>query len=175
MLTKKRKIRRRPKKRIRVLDRYKRIDPKTGKKVQVETKPEAAVRHMLLDLGVEFKKEFGVNHQKWYRVYDYLVQKPGEYCFLIEVMGDYWHAIGYMEGKEPYSKLSSIQKKNIRNDALKKRIAKAIGIPLIEIWERDIRFRPIFAKKIIEDELKRQGKFMLPKAKQDHIQNTLQS
>lgn len=167
----KKRIRRRPKKRIKILAKYRVRDPKTGKKVQIETKPEAVVRGMLTDLGLLFKKEYGVNHQKWYRVYDYLVQNPGEYCFLIEVMGDYWHAISYMEGKESYSKLSSIQKKNVRNDALKKRIAKSIGIPLIEIWERDIRFRPIFAKKIIEDELKRQKEFMLPKVKQDHIQN----
>jgi len=158
MLTKRRKIRRRPKKRIRVLDRYKRIDPKTGKKVQVETKPEAAVRHMLLDLGVEFKKEFGVNHQKWYRVYDYLVQKPGEYCFLIECDGGYFHSMDYHEGKVAYSRLSSMQKRNVRNDRLKDRIAKAIGFPLIRIWERDIKYRPLWVREQIANELQRQRK-----------------
>lgn len=156
MFTKRRKIRRRPKKRIKILAKYRVRDPKTGKKVQIETKPEAIVRGMLLDLGLSFKKEYGVNHQKWYRVYDYLVQKPGEYCFLIEVMGDYWHAIGYTEGKEKFSNLSSIQKKNVKNDVLKKRIAKSIGIPLIEIWERDIKFRPLWVREQITNEIERQ-------------------
>ena len=160
MFAKRKRVRRRPKRRIRVLDRYKTRDPKTGKRVQVETKPEAIVRHMLLDLGLSFTKEYGVRYLKWYRVYDYLVQKPGEYCFFIEVMGDYWHALGYMEGKENFSKLSSIQKRNVRNDALKKRISEGLGIPLIEVWERDIKFRPLYVKSIIENEVNRQKAFM---------------
>lgn len=156
MLTKKRKIRRRPKKRIKILAKYRVRDPKTGKKVQIETKPEAVVRGMLTDLGLLFKKEYGVNHQKWYRVYDYLVQNPGEYCFLLEVDGNYFHSIDYHEGKVPLSKLSSMQRRNVRNDKLKDRIASAIGIPLIRVWERDIKFRPIWVKEQITNEIARQ-------------------
>lgn len=158
MFTKRKKVRRRPKKRIKILDRYKKIDPKTGKKVQVETKPEAVVRHVLLDLGVEFKKEYGIKFSKWYRVYDYLVQKSGEYCFLVEIDGDYFHSINYHEGKVMYSELSSMQKRNVRNDKLKDRIAKGIGFPLLRFWERDIKFRPLWVREQIESEIKRQKK-----------------
>lgn len=155
MLTK-RKIRRRPKKRIRILDRYKTRDPKTGKRVQVETKPEAVVRHMLLDLKLLFTKEFGVRYRKWYRVYDYLCKSDGQYCFFIECDGGYFHAESYHEGKTAFSKLSSMQKRNVRNDALKDRIAEGLGIPLIRIWERDIKFRPLWVREQIMNEVERQ-------------------
>jgi len=126
--------------------------------MQVETKPEAIVRHMLLDLGLLFQKEYGVRYSKWYRVYDYLVQKPGEYCFLIECDGGYFHAVDYHEGRTAFSKLSSMQKRNVRNDKLKDRIAHGIGIPLIRVWERDIKYRPLWVKEVIMTEIERQKK-----------------
>ena len=67
---------------------------------------------------------------------------------LIEVDGGYWHSDPRIVDE---SKLNAIQKRNKMVDELKNKWASIHGIPLIRIWEYDIRHNP---QKVI-DELKK--------------------
>ena len=84
------------------------------------------------------------------------------YHILCEVDGSFWHAADYLEGKQSYDSLTPIQKKNLRNDKFKDKLAKHIGIPLIRIKENDIKINTQKIIDIIEEEIKRQTK-SLPK------------
>ena len=113
-----------------------------------ETSIEKKIREFLENEGIFFKQEYGVEcyvkEKRRYKVYDFYVSgtnaKGSIYHFLIEADGDYWHGSAYLEGDKPYSKLTKIQKSNIRNDKLKTNIAKQIGLPLLRFKEKDIKF-----------------------------------
>lgn len=67
---------------------------------------------------------------------------------LIEIDGSYWHSDPRLyEDKE----LNAIQKHNKMVDELKDKWASLHGIPLLRIWEYDIRHNP----KKVKDELKK--------------------
>lgn len=67
---------------------------------------------------------------------------------LIEVDGGYWHSDPRIVDE---SNLNAMQKRNKMVDELKNKWASLHGIPLIRIWEYDIRHNP---QKVI-DELKK--------------------
>lgn len=67
---------------------------------------------------------------------------------LIEIDGGYWHSDPRLFDE---SKLNAIQKRNKRVDTIKDKWASMHGIPLIRIWEYDIRHNP----KNVMDELKK--------------------
>lgn len=71
-----------------------------------------------------------------------------EVCFLIEVDGDYWHSNPISVDE---NKLTPTQKHNKFVDKLKDQYAGMHCIPLVRIWENDIRKNP---KKVL-DELKK--------------------
>lgn len=112
----------------------------------IETSIEKKVRKFLEDNGLYFKAQYGIRHKpkrnkkEVYRVYDFLVTDGINYKFLIEVHGGWFHAQTFIEGKTKKSKLSYIQKKNLRNDKLKEKIAKEKGIPLLIFWENQIKW-----------------------------------
>ena len=64
---------------------------------------------------------------------------------LIEVDGGYWHSDPRIVDED---NLNAIQKRNKMVDELKNKWASLHGIPLIRIWEYDIRHNP---KKVIEE------------------------
>ena len=115
-----------------------------------ETSIERKIRLFLNNEGLYFKQEYAIKHKfkkakrELYKVYDFYVYgmtpEGKQYRFLIEVHGDYWHCKDYLEGKIEKNKLHYTQKKNLRNDKLKDRIAKDLGIPLIILWEKDIKW-----------------------------------
>lgn len=77
---------------------------------------------------------------------------------LIEVDGSYWHSDPRLfEDKE----LNAIQKRNKMVDEIKNKWASLHGIPLLRIWEYDIRHNP---KKVLE-ELKKYFHIEEPKVK----------
>jgi len=117
---------------------------------QKESKIEKKVRLFLEQEGYPYIQEYGITYKNRYKSYDFYISDGVNYTFLVEVHGDYWHAYDYHQGTESHSKLSKIQKKNLRNDKLKEKIAKEKGLPLLVIWETDIKrnFRKI--KKELE-------------------------
>jgi G:T-mismatch repair DNA endonuclease (very short patch repair protein) len=62
---------------------------------------------------------------------------------IIQVHGDYWHANKrlYPEPK------NNIQRKNIEKDRIANEIAKSSGYHLVEIWEMDIKDKPLAVKE----------------------------
>jgi len=146
--TKKRK----PKKQVRTM--LKQYRNKDGTKV--ETKPERDTKVILRSLGINFTPEHPIKHGKYYRVYDFYCYSPDEYCFLLECDGDFWHAKQYYTEDKPLSKLHKVQRKNIRNDKLKTRIAKELGIPLLRFWESDLKNNPNKCKEEIQTLIEKQ-------------------
>jgi len=130
------KYKKKKKKAIKMLDSYK------GKESSIEKK----IREFLQKEGIHFIQEYGVNHilrkKPLYKVYDFYLSgvndKGNQYNFLIETDGFFFHAHEYLEGNLAYSKLSKLQKRNLRNDKLKNEIAKSIGLPLLRLKEKDI-------------------------------------
>lgn len=143
----KQKYLKKKKKAIKTLESYK------GKESSIEKK----IREFLDREGVFYQQEYGIEcyikERRYYKVYDFYVSgtnnKGNMFHFLIEADGDYWHGTDYLEGQKSYSKLTKIQKRNIKNDKLKTNIAEKIGLPLLRFKEKDIKYK--FNK--VEDEI----------------------
>lgn len=119
-----------------------------------ETWIEKAVREILMQEQISYIQEHPIKYKNFYKVYDFLCHHEDEtklYTCLIEVHGDHWHGYDfYFEGVQ-YSKLKKIQKRNMRNDKIKSSIAKELGIPLLWIWEKDLKDRKDFVIQQIKD------------------------
>lgn len=146
--TKKRK----PKKQVRTM--LKQYRNKDGTKV--ETKPERLIKKVLRELGISFQQEYGIKYEKYYRVYDFYCYVQDRYSLLIECDGCFFHAKEYYTEDKPLSKLHKIQRKNIRNDKLKTKIAKELGIPLLRLWEDEINNDIVSCKQKIISEINKQ-------------------
>lgn len=127
-----------------------------GQRVQKQTGIEKKIEVLLRNIGLKFESESWLTVGKKNRKYDFFVNQ-GQLQFYIEADGDKWHAKDYKEGKVPYIKLSKIQKMNVRNDILKDRMAKEVGIPLIRLWETDINKNIGYCKEVVLAECKKQG------------------
>ncbi len=124
---------------IKVLDSF--VDKATGK--HKESDIEKILRIWLQESGIPFVQEKFVNYKGKWKSYDFLITDGLNYTFLLEADGDYWH--------DPNGK-SKLQKKNVRNDKLKNKIAKEMGIPLLRFPETEIKnaFKSV-AEKILKE------------------------
>lgn len=105
----------------------------------------------------EFLKKLNINYQWQFeakdiqRSYDFYLP---EHNLLIEVDGDYYHVNPEIyEGK----KLTPTQKHDMWVDKLKNEWALLHGIPLLRIWENDIRKNPEKVMKTIKERLRLQN------------------
>jgi very-short-patch-repair endonuclease len=96
---------------------------------------EDFARDFLVKLGVKFVWQFEAKDIG--RFYDFYLP---EHNLLIEIDGGYYHADPRVIGE---NKLNPMQMRNKRIDEYKNRWALAHGIPIIRIWEKDIREKPI--------------------------------
>lgn len=96
-----------------------------------ESSIETKIRLFLEAQGIFFVQEKRITYQHKTRYYDFYVTDGRNYTFFIEADGDYFH--------DPKGK-TRLQKKNKRNDLFKDKIAKAKGIPLLRMKEKDIRY-----------------------------------
>lgn len=113
-----------------------------------ETSIEKKVREFLDQIGLYYEQEYAIKHTlknrktELYKVYDFMIEgvnaEGQRYKFLVECDGSYWHGQDYLEGKT--TKLTKIQKSNIRNDKVKDKIAKEKGIPLVRLTETEIKW-----------------------------------
>ena len=95
---------------------------------------EDFARDFLDKLGVKFVWQFEAKDIG--RFYDFYLP---EHNLLIEIDGGYYHADPRVVDE---NKLSPMQMRNKRIDEYKNRWALAHGIPIIRIWEKDIREKP---------------------------------
>lgn len=122
------------------------------------SKLEQDFAHDFLDkLGVEYVWQFEAKDIE--RFYDYYLPKSN---LIIEVDGDYWHS---NPEKVDENNLSRIQKHNKWVDRLKNEWALLHGIPIMRIWENDIRNNPQKVMKMIKERLH------LENSKQELIEN----
>lgn len=94
-------------------------------------------KEFLDKLGVKYEEQFEAKDIK--RFYDFYLN---DYRVLIEIDGDFYHGYGKLHEEK-----SPMQKKNARVDEIKNKWAALHGIPLIRIWEHDIKENP---KKVLE-------------------------
>lgn len=136
---------------IKTLNSYKNKDG-TRKQTSIENR----FAKILDLLGIHYTAEYGLYYKNKYRVYDFYITN-GQWAFLAEVDGSYWHAQSYKDGEKSYSELTKIQKKNIRNDKFKDMIAKKLGIPLLRFTEDEVKRNSGSVIERIVEEIKSQG------------------
>ena len=115
-----------------------------------ETLPEKLFRELLQSEGHSYHQEYKVSHKEHVKSYDFCVYKKRvgydenvyEWRLLVEVHGDYWHGWSYFEGTKSRSKLSKVQKSNMRNDLLKRKVAQTYGYVLLHVWEHEVKSAP---------------------------------
>ena len=113
--------------------------------VQKETLPEKMFRELLDSLYVSYKQEYKLSHREKVKSYDFCIYqyKVGSEDFqwriLCEIQGDFWHGSDFFTGKKKRFQLTKIQKRNIKNDILKYTIANNYKIPIIYIWEHELK------------------------------------
>ena len=104
-----------------------------------ESSIEQKVRKFLDQRGIPYVQEFMLTHDGKSRFYDFLISDGVNYFLLTETDGDYFHAVAYQEGKKQYSKLTRLQRKNLRNDKFKNELAAKMGFPLMRFTEHEIK------------------------------------
>lgn len=101
-----------------------------------DTSIEKFVEEILIESGVEFKKQKAIRYINT----DYYIPSLE---LAIEVCGDYWHANPKLYPKPK----NNIQRKNIEKDRISKEIIRGEGISRLEIWEDDIKNKPELVKE----------------------------
>lgn len=128
-----------------------RLHKSNGKLVRTKpkfgtSKLEQDFAHDFLDkLGIEYIWQFEAKDIE--RFYDYYLPKSN---LIIEVDGDYWHS---NPEKVDENNLNRTQKHNKWVDRVKDEWALLHGIPILRIWENDIRNNPQKVMKTLKDRL----------------------
>ena len=142
---------------------------KTSKKKVSTKKPRKHPLFGTSKLEEDFAKEFldkiGVKYIYQFeakdigRYYDFAIILNNEMTtgnmLLIEIDGSYYHSDPRLVSED---KMSPMQKRNKRVDELKNKWALLHGIPLIRIWEKDIRENPTMVMKELKKRLYIQDK-----------------
>lgn len=102
-------------------------------------------KNFLDKLGVKYVWQFEAKEIK--RFFDYYLP---DHNLIIEVNGSYWHADPRLYEDK---KLTNTQKHDIRVDEYKKKWALLHGIPILYIWEKDIRENPSAVIKALKERL----------------------
>ncbi len=110
-----------------------------------ESSIEQSVRLLLDSMNLFYTQEYPLkgfiskNGIEYYKVYDFMVTDGSTYKFLIEVHGDYFHYFEHQVNNRNLSKGTKLQIKNVKNDKIKEQLAASKGIPLLIIWENEIK------------------------------------
>lgn len=110
---------------------------------------EDFARDFLDKLGLKYVYQFETDIGRWFDFY------LPEHNLLIEIDGSYYHSDPRLI-KE--SEMNPMQKRNKRVDKHKDEWALMHGIPLIRIWEKDIRENPNQVMEILKKRLYIQDK-----------------
>ena len=127
----------------------KKTNTKKTKPVKKRVHPEYGTSKLEKYFEEEFLKKIGVKY-----IYQFKAESIGRYfdffCpeanILVEVDGDYWHSYGLT-----YEQKNPTQKHNEWVDKQKDEWALMRGIPIIRIWEHDIKENPEKVMKILQE------------------------
>ena len=135
-----------PKKENKLIINKKRKHPKYG----TSKLEDDFAKNFLDKLGVEYQYQFEAKDIG--RFFDFYLPKSN---LIIEIDGDYWHG-----NPEKYEKdeLKKHQIKAQRIDEYKTKWALLHSIPVLRIWESDIRKNPKKVMKTLKEELNIQEK-----------------
>ncbi len=116
---------------------------------------EDFARDFLDKLGVKYKYQFEAKDIGRYYDFAIFINKNQDdlsigNILLIEIDGGYYHSDPRVVNE---NKLSPMQKRNKRVDEYKNRWALEHGIPLLRIWEKDIRENPSEVLKKLKERL----------------------
>ena len=138
----------------------KKIAKKTQKRAAKKVAAKKQRKHPLFgtskleeDFARDFLEKLNVEYVYQYeakdigRFYDFFLPKQR---VLIEIDGSYFHADPRVVSEED---IRPMHKRNKRVDALKDRWALLHGIPIIRIWEKDIRESPSMVMKELKERL----------------------
>ena len=136
-----------------ITNRGKKIKKKTTVKKTKKKKSLFGTSKLEEDFAREFLEKLNIDYVYQFeaadigRFYDFYLPKHN---LIIEVDGGYWHSDPRVvkEGK-----LSPMQKRNKRVDEYKNKWALMHGIPIMRIWEKDIRENPSMVLKELKDRL----------------------
>lgn len=106
-------------------------------------------RDFLDKLGIEYVRQFEAKDIG--RFYDFFLPK---HRILLEIDGGYYHSDPRVVDE---NNLSPMQKRNKRVDELKDKWALTHGIPIMRIWEKDIRENPQEVMKALKERLYIEG------------------
>jgi len=121
-----------------------RVHPKFG-----TSKLEQDFAEQFLDkLGVKYVWQFEAKDIG--RFYDFAIYPKGGGMILLEIDGGYYHSDPRVVDE---NNLSPMQKKNKRVDEYKNEWALMHGIPIMRIWEYDIRHDPSGVMKELKERL----------------------
>jgi len=121
-----------------------RVHPKFG-----TSKLEQDFAEKFLDkLGIEYVWQFEAKDIG--RFYDFAIFPKEGGMILLEIDGSYYHSDPRVVDE---NKLSPMQKKNKRVDEHKNEWALMHGIPIMRIWEYDIRNNPSGVMKALKERL----------------------
>ena len=102
-------------------------------------------RDFLDKIGVEYIYQFEAKDIG--RFYDFYLPKSN---LIIEVDGSYYHSDPRLVDE---GKMNPMQKRNKRVDEYKDKWALSHGIPIMRIWEKDIRENPKSVMKALKERL----------------------
>jgi len=105
---------------------------------QKENSIERRIRVLLDSMGLYYEQEKRLTWKGKTRYFDFYIT-DGLNRFIIEAMGKYWHAFEYHEGLKKKMELTKLQRKNLRNDKFKAQMTQALGIPVLYLWEDEIK------------------------------------
>jgi G:T-mismatch repair DNA endonuclease (very short patch repair protein) len=109
------------------------------------SKIELQVQSMLDEMGAEYEPEF--HHGNFF--YDFRIRGTS---LLIEVNGDYWHANPKVYLNKEL--LNETQKKMVRRDHYKRRVAREHGYYVLYLWEHDLKNQPDAVRVTLERYIK---------------------
>ncbi len=118
------------------------VKKRTVKRKAVRKHPKYGTSKLEEDFAREFLDKLGVEYIYQFeakdigRFYDFYLPKHN---LIIEVDGSYYHSDPRLVKEED---MSPMQKRNKRVDEYKNKWALAHGIPIMRIWEKDIRENP---------------------------------
>ena len=105
-------------------------------------------REFLDKLGIKYKRQFEAVDIG--RFYDFAIYPNGGGIILLEIDGGYWHSDPRLVEEKD---MNQMQKRNRRVDELKNKWALLHGIPIMRIWEKDIRENPSMVLKQLKERL----------------------
>lgn len=120
---------------------------------QKKTHPKFGTSKLEMDFATNFLDKLDVEYQWQFeakdigRFYDFYLPNQN---LIIEIDGDYWHGNPEMYCEE---KLRGHQRRAQKIDEYKDRWALLHGIPIIRIWESDIRKKPTEVMKFLKEKI----------------------